>query len=212
MLSDKNYFAERIKTLRKTMGLTQQEMADVIGVRKTTICNYESGYSTPTTKTINKIRTLFRLPNTYFLSENEVDQRFHQNLFGITIPFYDCKNITGLLSKDKMLMDSPLTLPAKISLTKTQSIATLVPDNSMNMCGIKKGNCVVINTSASPSDGKIIAAIQNGELIIRKYHNNSSGTYMTAESNKIPAGMSFEEIPTENFTFLGIVTINISDI
>lgn len=207
-----DYFALNIKKLRKSMGLTQQEMANIIGVRKTTICNYESGYAKPTINTLKTIMDIFRLPATYFIPDKDARKKVSQTLYGITIPFYLHTNIHGLETGDKMLMDSPLTLPMQISSPTTSCIATNAPDNAMNLCGIKKGCAIIINTHAEPMDGKIFAAIREGELIIRKFHNNQSGTYMSAESSRIPSGMSIEEIPRENFKFLGIVTKIISDI
>lgn len=38
---------ERLKELRKALGLTQQEMADSIGIKRNTIANYETGRNEP---------------------------------------------------------------------------------------------------------------------------------------------------------------------
>lgn len=38
---------ERIKELRKALGLTQQEFADKIGVKRNSLANYETGRNTP---------------------------------------------------------------------------------------------------------------------------------------------------------------------
>lgn len=38
---------ERIKALRKALSLTQQEMADRIGIKRNTIANYETGRNAP---------------------------------------------------------------------------------------------------------------------------------------------------------------------
>lgn len=38
---------ERIKELRKTLGLTQQEFADKIGIKRNTVATYESGRNEP---------------------------------------------------------------------------------------------------------------------------------------------------------------------
>lgn len=199
-------FAKSIKNLRHSMGLTQQEMADIIGVRKTTICNYESGYSQPTINTLKLLMEKFDLPSTYFFNDPLSKRRISQQLYGITIPFYEPTNIKGLLSKNKQMMDSHLSLPMQLDCPKNGTIATCAPDNSMNLCGIKRGCGIIINTTKAPSDGDVFAAVHNDNLIIRKYHNNYSGTYMSAESTRIPAGLSIEEIPGENFTFLGIIT------
>lgn len=38
---------ERLKKLRKTLDLTQQEFADKIGVKRNSLANYETGRNTP---------------------------------------------------------------------------------------------------------------------------------------------------------------------
>ena len=38
---------ERLKQLRKTLGITQQEFADKIGIKRNTYANYETGRNTP---------------------------------------------------------------------------------------------------------------------------------------------------------------------
>lgn len=53
-------FAERLKELRKSKPhLTQQRMADVLGVAKTTYASYEQGKRTPDTDLQNKIADYF---------------------------------------------------------------------------------------------------------------------------------------------------------
>lgn len=46
---------ERLKELRKILGLTQQEMADKIGVKRNTIATYESGKVDPSSRTLADI-------------------------------------------------------------------------------------------------------------------------------------------------------------
>lgn len=46
---------ERIKELRKTLGLTQQEFSDKIGVKRNTIAQYESGRNAPIDAVISLI-------------------------------------------------------------------------------------------------------------------------------------------------------------
>lgn len=46
---------ERIKELRKALGLTQQKFADAIGVRQNTVAQYEMGRNPPTDTVITLI-------------------------------------------------------------------------------------------------------------------------------------------------------------
>lgn len=53
-------FAERLKELRKSKPhLTQQKMADILGVAKTTYASYEQGKRTPDTDLQNAIADYF---------------------------------------------------------------------------------------------------------------------------------------------------------
>lgn len=46
---------ERIKAVRKMLGLTQQEFAEAIGVKQNTIAQYELGRNRPTDMAVNLI-------------------------------------------------------------------------------------------------------------------------------------------------------------
>ena len=52
-------FAEKIKTLRKDSGLTQQEVADKLYVSRSLYAKYESGLATPSKDILQKIALLF---------------------------------------------------------------------------------------------------------------------------------------------------------
>ncbi|WP_449456382.1 helix-turn-helix domain-containing protein [Streptococcus suis] len=54
--------AQRIKTLRKQAGLSQQELADKIGVLRETISNWERGINRTNVENIERIATFFQVP------------------------------------------------------------------------------------------------------------------------------------------------------
>lgn len=45
-------FGKRLKELRKSVGLTQQQLGNMVGVTKVSICCYENGTRTPTLDTL----------------------------------------------------------------------------------------------------------------------------------------------------------------
>lgn len=49
---------ERLKKLRKTLDLTQQEFADAIGIKRNTIATYESGRNEPIDAVVSLICTV----------------------------------------------------------------------------------------------------------------------------------------------------------
>lgn len=207
MSTENKLFAKRIKELREEWGITQQQMAEMVGLRKTAISNYETGYTTPKIETLRNFMAVFNKPSSYFFEDMDVKIKLKaHSIYGSAIHYYKPTNIKGLRSKEPSLMDSTLTLPVQQHVAKNRYIATSISDNSMNLCGIKKDSCIVINTERKiPSDGQIFAAIRNGELIVRKYHRNDEEIYMSAESTRIPKGLSTESIPETDFEILGTV-------
>ncbi len=45
-------FSKRLKELRKAAGLTQQQLGNMVGVTKVSVCCYENGTRTPTLDTL----------------------------------------------------------------------------------------------------------------------------------------------------------------
>lgn len=56
---------KRIRLLRRSKGVTQTELGQAIGVGKTTISNYETGYSSPDTETLSKMAQYFIVLDIY---------------------------------------------------------------------------------------------------------------------------------------------------
>lgn len=53
--------AENIKFYRKSLGLTQEQLAEMLCGKKSLICNYERGYSTPDIYTLCKLADIFEI-------------------------------------------------------------------------------------------------------------------------------------------------------
>ncbi len=55
----KNEIGENIKALRKMHGMTQGDLALILGGKKSLVSNYENGYSTPDIYTLIKLADVF---------------------------------------------------------------------------------------------------------------------------------------------------------
>ena len=53
--------AENIKFYRKSMGLTQEQLANFLSGKKSLISNYENGHSTPDIYTLIKLADVFQI-------------------------------------------------------------------------------------------------------------------------------------------------------
>jgi transcriptional regulator with XRE-family HTH domain len=64
-------FSKRLKQLRKTRKFSMQEVADTVGVAKSTYAGYESGYRQPTLEAIQVIAKKLRTTADYLLGLTE---------------------------------------------------------------------------------------------------------------------------------------------
>lgn len=63
---------KRVKDLRKSKGMTQQELGDLINVTKVSICCYENGTRMPTIDTLLELGKVFGVSIDYFLGHDKV--------------------------------------------------------------------------------------------------------------------------------------------
>jgi transcriptional regulator with XRE-family HTH domain len=61
----------KIKTLRLSKPLTQNELADILGVSKSTMSNYERNISTPAPDILLKLATYFEVTVDYLFNEKQ---------------------------------------------------------------------------------------------------------------------------------------------
>lgn len=57
----KNTFPHKLKELRRKHGLTQQQLADVLGVVRSTVSGYENGTIEPKQQTLTKLADYFQV-------------------------------------------------------------------------------------------------------------------------------------------------------
>lgn len=58
---------KRIKDMRLEKGMSQQELGDLIGVTKVSICGYENGTRTPSLETFGILADIFETTTDYLL-------------------------------------------------------------------------------------------------------------------------------------------------
>lgn len=74
-------FNNRLKEARKNKGLTQKELAEVIGVAKSTVAGYEIGNSEPNAMTIGKIMTALEVDANYLWQDEMAELERQKDSF-----------------------------------------------------------------------------------------------------------------------------------
>ena len=138
---------QRIKKLRKEKGLTQEQLGNLWGVKKSAIAKYENNRVENLKKeTIQKLSEIFEVPATYFLGIDETNQPTITN--SITIPLYnDISCGTGIFVDDNI--DEYIALPESLLTLNKEYFCQYASGDSMIDENINPGDLIVfekINT------------------------------------------------------------------
>ena len=66
-------FSEKLLTLRKAKGITQEQLAEKLDVSRQSISKWESGQSAPELENIVALSTIFDVSTDYLLKSSEID-------------------------------------------------------------------------------------------------------------------------------------------
>ena len=66
-MMNENKFSQIIKELRKKNNLTQQQLANIVGITATGVSYWETGNATPNMETLNKLSNYFGVTVNYLL-------------------------------------------------------------------------------------------------------------------------------------------------
>lgn len=66
------YFSTRLKELRLSKGLRQEQVAKLIGVNKSAISTYESGNRQPSYDILVRLANLYRVSTDYLLGQTNI--------------------------------------------------------------------------------------------------------------------------------------------
>lgn len=95
---------ERLKTLRKQKGLTQEELGKMLGVGKSTICCYEKGTRNPSIENLVDLMFIFATSADYLLGADHMIKTVEDDKKVYFMTEEEIKFIEEL-RKDKLVYD-----------------------------------------------------------------------------------------------------------
>lgn len=83
-------FGTKIKSARKIKGFTQQELADMIGVKNTAVCNWENNTNKPDVDSLELLCGYLEISPAWLLSVDEQTEEI--KIESETLEIIDCMN------------------------------------------------------------------------------------------------------------------------
>ena len=112
-------------------------------------------------------------------------------------------NATGFGAAADDYSERGIDLNEQLVRNKPATYFFRMKGDAMREAGIFDGDVLIVDRSIKLSNGKVIVAILNGELLVRRYHQNFSSAFLIPENNRYkPINLS----EFSDFSLWGVVT------
>lgn len=201
---------ERLKILRKEKGLYQKDVANFLGVDRTTYVKYETGASEPDTETLSKLADFFNVSLDYIIGRNDELLSSSDNCFDNTrIPVYGETAagipITAIEDFDSDNPDDWEEIPEMMA-RNGQHIALRIKGDSMEP-RMRTGDVVIVRLQPDVNDGDIaIVRINGDEATCKKIKKTPEGLWLISTNpNYDPMYYSPKEVRELPIVIIGKV-------
>jgi DNA polymerase V len=112
-------------------------------------------------------------------------------------------NATGFGAAADDYAERGIDLNEQLIKNKPATFFFRMKGDAMEGVGIFNGDILIVDRSLKLANGKIIVAILNGELLVRRFHKNFSSAFLVPENSRLkPINLS----EFSDFAVWGVVT------
>lgn len=195
---------DRIKTLRTSKGLTQEELGDMIGVKKAAINKYETGLVVNLKRTtIMKLADALGVSPVYLMG---MDEREGDSLIPANEP-YKAPILGTIPAGYPVCAIEDIEGYASIPYRDKENYFFLrVKGDSMINAGISTDDLVLIRRQPCADDGQIVAARVNGdEATLKRYKRQGGTVFLLPENPKYePKIVPAKDFDDGNASIIGV--------
>ncbi len=113
-------------------------------------------------------------------------------------------NATGFGAAADDYMERGIDLNEELVRNKPATFFMRVSSDAMREAGIYKGDVAIVDRSVKASNGKVVIAILNGDMLIRRFEKLKDSIRLVTDSNKLsPIHI---DNTCEDFAIWGVVT------
>ena len=194
-------FSTTFKNLRKSMGFTQDEIANKLKIAKSTVSMYETGKRQPDFKKLIKIANLFNVNMDYLLGRSDISLAFPTNKSGnnsgLWIPVLGrltagipINMVTDIIDQDQITEEMAAS---------GEYFALQIHGDSMEP-KMSDGDVVIVRQQDDAESGEIVIATINGDDATCKRLRKYAEGIMLLSTNAAYEPMTFmnkdiEELP-----------------
>lgn len=186
-----------IKTRRKELGITLEEIGNYVGVSKTTVMRWENGdISNMRSDKIKKLCEILQLVPENFLSMETCKEN----------GFVDIPVLGHIVADVPITLQQDIVGYEKISAEMAENdvfFALKIKDNSMEP-RIAEGDTVIVRQQNDVESGDVAVVLADGEVSCRKVIKHTDGIVLMANNpNYRPRIFTASEFDRKSFVIIG---------
>lgn len=193
----------RIKDLRKAMGLSQKELADKLFVNQTAVSQWERGVTSPNPQTMIALSKLFNVTTDYLLGQTKKTPDFSEVDNIISFAGFKQIPIIGTIAcGEPILAEENIEGYTNVELNIHADFALRCKGDSMAPKFLD-GDIVLIRQQPVVENGQIAAVLIGSEATLKRVYVNPHDILLAPENlNYQP--MIYQEEEMSNIRILGL--------
>ena len=193
---------ENIIKLRDKYQITQEQLADIAGVSRGAVSQWEGGFSEPRMGAIQKMADYFKITKSNLIEDNGMDEVVYPFVPGSKratstgkayAPLKAIGKVHAGIFEDEEQTDRDVCIPADVANNHPGCFVLTVEGNCMNKV-VPEGSHVLIDPRKQPSNGSIVVVeTEDYQAIIRRWYKGSQTLMLTADSYEEYEDVVFSE-------------------
>lgn len=191
---------QNIIKLRELFDITQEQLAEIAGVSRGAVSQWEGGFSEPRMGSIQKIADHFHISKSNIIEDDGMDyiDQVTKRATGsplvpqgampvyssaeATVPLLTLGRVHAGALTDEEEVESRVEVPASVCERHPRAFALVVEGDCMNRV-IPEGAHVLVDPDREPSNGSIaVVETEAYQAVMRRWYRGTSTLMLTADS------------------------------
>ena len=188
---------ENIRRFRKQAGYTQEELAEKLDVARSTITQWETGWSSPRMGMVQKLAGVFGVSSAAMLAEEE-DSYLPKGAMPVyssgeaAVPLLTLGRVHAGDLTDEDEAERRVEVPASVCSRHPRAFALAVEGNCMDRV-IPDGAHVLVDPDSEPRNGSIaVVETEAYQAVMRRWYRGSNTLMLAADSHEEQEDMVFD--------------------
>lgn len=175
-------FAERLRLLRKKRKITQEDLAQMLNVDRTSVGKWETGKNLANNDVLQEICSIFDCSLDYLLGRTDIPYPLKDEVE--LNDEYPCPLVGRVVAGTPIEAQENLEGYIYIKYKPANEYFALrVHGNSMINAGIPEGAVIVVHKQNYADNRQIVVALLNGEHTIKRFIRQSNGVILLQPEN-----------------------------